>query len=200
LLASRFLAIAVLLAELIGLPQPATAKEPMIGNDLTVSQMVQQLKPNGEVKVRDGISVDDSRTVIPNKGPRPPEPPVAYKQPALAEPPSLNIQVNFEFNSAELKPESKELLDRVGQALQSNELTGYRFQIAGHTDAVGSSAYNKSLSQRRAAAVRDYLVKNFGVKDFRLESVGYGKERLLDPDHPTSPINRRVQLVNLGRT
>lgn len=74
-----------------------------------------------------------------------------------------------------------------------------RFRIAGHTDASGPAAYNRNLSRRRAQAVRDYLVGRHGIDPARLDPVGYGEERLKDPFAPKSPVNRRVEIIALGK-
>ena len=71
------------------------------------------------------------------------------------------------------------------------------FEIAGHTDASGSADYNKSLSQRRADSVLQFLIDH-GVERERLQSIGHGEERLLNTDDPGHPENRRVEITNLG--
>lgn len=106
-----------------------------------------------------------------------------------------DLSVPFEFNSAELTPEAMRTLDELGAALTSNELADFRFEIAGHTDSVGPDSYNMDLSRRRAQAVVDYLVGNFGVDPSRLEGIGYGEGQLLDPDDSASQVNRRVEVV-----
>jgi len=111
---------------------------------------------------------------------------------------SINLTVHFAFGSAELTPEARETLDHLGQALQSDELKPFAFRVAGHTDAVGTEEANRELSQQRADAVKDYLVKQFGIKPSHLEAVGFGKSQLIDPSNPASGRNRRVQVVNLG--
>ena len=115
----------------------------------------------------------------------------------LVEAPSINIKVYFEFDSAILKPEALGVLDNLGEALSSGELQGYRFELAGHTDAVGSDAYNLSLSEHRAKAVLDYLVTAFGIDVTRIDAVGYGESHLLDPADPEGDINRRVQVTRM---
>jgi outer membrane protein OmpA-like peptidoglycan-associated protein len=114
-----------------------------------------------------------------------------------APPPSVNIKVYFEFDSATLKPEAMEALNTLGEALTYGELNNYRFQIAGHTDAVGLDDYNLKLSSQRAHAVSDYLVTTFAIDPTRLEAVGFGESQLLDPGHPDGEVNRRVQVTRL---
>ena len=114
--------------------------------------------------------------------------------------PSVNLTVQFANGSAELTPAAIKTLDELGRALSSPALSGYRFRIEGHTDTVGSPAYNMSLSQQRAASVASYLEQKFGVGAARLEAVGRGQEGLLvpTPDQTPEPRNRRVQVINLG--
>jgi len=116
----------------------------------------------------------------------------------LVEAPSINLKVYFEFDSAILKPEAMDVLDTLGEALTSGELSGQRFELAGHTDAVGTDAYNLDLSQRRAKAVLDYVVTAFGIDATRIDAVGYGESQLLDPSNPEGDVNRRVQVTRLG--
>jgi outer membrane protein OmpA-like peptidoglycan-associated protein len=89
-------------------------------------------------------------------------------------------------------------LKRLGAALKDTRLSGYRFRIAGHTDARGSQEYNQKLSERRAGAVRNYIVFQYDLEPDRIETVGFGKSQLLDSSKPEDGINRRVQVINLG--
>ena len=65
--------------------------------------------------------------------------------------------LKFEFNKAELQPPDKELLSRIAGILLTSH--DYTISVNGHTDDVGSDAYNQQLSERRAQAVRDYLAQ-----------------------------------------
>jgi OmpA-OmpF porin, OOP family len=114
--------------------------------------------------------------------------------------PAISINVQFETGSAELTPEATRALDNLGKALSDQSLVAYRFRIEGHTDTVGSRAYNKDLSDRRAAAVVEYLTSNFHVERRRVEAIGMGEDGLLvsTPDETPEPRNRRVQVVNVG--
>lgn len=101
--------------------------------------------------------------------------------------------VNFEFDSAKLTPESMAILDQAAAAL--NKTPGKKVQVAGHTDSVGSNAYNQKLSQARAKTVRDYLVAQ-GVEAARMSSAGFGEEKPV-ADNSTDEgrsKNRRVEL------
>jgi outer membrane protein OmpA-like peptidoglycan-associated protein len=104
----------------------------------------------------------------------------------------VSMMINFEFDSTRILPQSLPLLDSVGQMLELPEVRGESLVVEGHTDASGAEAYNQNLSERRATAIRDYLVASFGVKAERLIIVGYGKTRPYDGSDPTNPLNRRA--------
>jgi outer membrane protein OmpA-like peptidoglycan-associated protein len=91
------------------------------------------------------------------------------------EKPSIDLYIGFEFDSAKLDTDGLLMLKRLATALRDPKLDGFRFEIAGHTDAVGSDEYNQKLSERRAAAVRDQLAFYYDIDAKRLTAVGYGK-------------------------
>jgi outer membrane protein OmpA-like peptidoglycan-associated protein len=113
--------------------------------------------------------------------------------------PNIDLAVNFEFNSAQLTPDGELILDNLGRALKDPQLGASRFAIAGHTDAVGSANYNKTLSEQRAEAVRRYLIEHYGVAADHLTAKGFGLTQLLDPGNPKSAVNRRVEITNIGK-
>jgi len=122
----------------------------------------------------------------------------ATEAPVTADkPPAVNLNVAFEYNSSNLKPQASAQLKLLAKALTSDALAMDRFLIAGHTDAKGSAAYNQHLSLRRADAVKRFLVAS-GMEAGRLDTVGYGSEHLLLPDQPSDPSNRRVEIRDLG--
>ncbi len=110
--------------------------------------------------------------------------------------PSLSLLIQFDFNSARVRAESRQSLSNLAQALQSAELLNSKFAVEGHTDAKGSAAYNLKLSQQRAQAVADFL-KSKGVDEFRLLAAGKGSGELANTEQPFSAENRRVRIVNL---
>jgi outer membrane protein OmpA-like peptidoglycan-associated protein len=109
------------------------------------------------------------------------------------------VEVDFDFNSAVIRPSSYRTIGAIADALHNPILLGYGFLVIGHTDSVGGRQYNVGLSQRRAEAIREALIDPFNVNPGALEAVGMGEEQLRDPAHPTSGVNRRVQLVNVGK-
>jgi outer membrane protein OmpA-like peptidoglycan-associated protein len=110
---------------------------------------------------------------------------------------SVNLNIPFEHNSSALRPQASAQLKQLEAALNSTLLRQDRFVVAGHTDAKGSPQYNKQLSLRRAEAVKHYLVTK-GIDTNRLDTVGFGSEKLLAPDRPDDPSNRRVEIRDLG--
>lgn len=113
-------------------------------------------------------------------------------------PASIDLTINFEFNSAALTGDGAVLVGNLSRALKDGRLAGKRFRIEGHTDAVGGDAFNQRLSEQRAETVRRRLVERHAIDAARIEAVGYGETRLLDPAQPESGVNRRVRVVNLG--
>ena len=116
--------------------------------------------------------------------------------PASTVRPSLSLLIQFDFNSARVRPESQQSLANLAKALLSDELKDARFAVEGHTDAQGRVDYNQKLSQQRALAVRDVL-KIQGVAETRLSASGKGASELANPADPLAAENRRVRIVNL---
>ena len=110
---------------------------------------------------------------------------------------AVELAVEFEFGSARLTGPARRLLDRLGTALRDERLRASRFEIVGHTDAVGDRAANQTLSERRARAVLAYLAESHGIDRSRLVATGKGEDALKDPLDPMSGVNRRVEIVNL---
>jgi outer membrane protein OmpA-like peptidoglycan-associated protein len=111
--------------------------------------------------------------------------------------PKIDLEINFDYNSANISAKSLPSVQALGRALSNQSLKGSTFVIAGHTDGVGTDAYNQDLSERRADAIKRHLVDKFGIAGTDLVTVGYGKSKLKDPANPTAAANRRVQVVNM---
>jgi OOP family OmpA-OmpF porin len=118
-------------------------------------------------------------------------------QPQAAAAPTVNLTVTFAFDSAELTPEGAAALAALGSALKDPALADARFLIGGHTDAAGSAAHNRVLSERRAETARRFLIERAGVDAGRLVAAGFGPTRLYDTADPLSAANRRVQVSRL---
>ncbi len=103
------------------------------------------------------------------------------------------------FEESELTPEAREILDRVARALLEREWSNVRFEVAGHTSSIGTTEYHLALSQRRAEAVRAYLVSR-GVPDRRTTSWGYGETQPIFSHDSEGRAwqNRRVELRRIN--
>jgi outer membrane protein OmpA-like peptidoglycan-associated protein len=111
--------------------------------------------------------------------------------------PKIDLDIQFDYNSADISASSLPAVQSLGQALSNANLKGSTFIVAGHTDAIGGEAFNQGLSERRADSIKKYLVDKFGIAGSDLVTVGYGKDKPKDPNAPMDPINRRVQVVNM---
>jgi outer membrane protein OmpA-like peptidoglycan-associated protein len=110
----------------------------------------------------------------------------------IAEPGALSLPVQFAFDSADLLPTARPQLDSLAEGIKmlpANQVV----TIEGHTDATGADTYNDKLSQRRALAVKKYLVGKHGIDGARLKTVGMGEYVPLNLQDPYAPENRRVQ-------
>lgn len=111
--------------------------------------------------------------------------------------PSIDLEIYFDYNSAAISPRAVASLTTLGRALTDPQLRGSVFLVGGHTDARGGEEYNLGLSERRAQAVKDYLVQKFRITDDTLVVAGFGEEQLKNKAVPYAAQNRRVQISNL---
>jgi outer membrane protein OmpA-like peptidoglycan-associated protein len=111
--------------------------------------------------------------------------------------PNIDLEITFDYNSANISAKSMPSVQALGRALASPDLKGSTFVVAGHTDAAGGEGYNQDLSERRADAIKRYLVDKYSISAADLVTVGYGKSKLKDPSQPMAEVNRRVQVVNM---
>ncbi len=113
--------------------------------------------------------------------------------------PNIDLEIYFDYNSAEITAKALPVLTSLGKALSSPELQGATFLVGGHTDGKGTASYNQSLSERRAEAVKQYLIREFKIGNDRLLAMGFGFERLKNAANILADENRRVQVVNFGK-
>jgi outer membrane protein OmpA-like peptidoglycan-associated protein len=116
---------------------------------------------------------------------------------AAKDKPNIDLEITFDYNSANISAKSLPSVQALGRALTSPDLKGSTFVVAGHTDAAGGESYNQDLSERRADSIKRYLVEKYGIAAADLVTVGYGKSKLKDPSQPMAEVNRRVQVVNM---
>ena len=103
----------------------------------------------------------------------------------------------FDVNSDKIKPESSGALKDIANVLKEN--AGVKVKIVGHTDSDGDDKANMTLSEKRAAAVKNYLVKEYGIDETSLTTEGKGESELADknPTPEGKANNRRVEFVKL---
>jgi len=223
---ARPIALAAGLALMLGagaVPAPAAAQ-----SDPAAEALIERLRPGGQTRgIRlPGAQAPEQPTApaatAPTLTPATPTTPMVGTQAPAAQPvapppiarpappprettapadvPAVSLTVTFATGSARLTPQAEQTLDTLGRALASPALAPFRFRIEGHTDTVGSRAMNQALSEQRAAAVRDYLIRRHGISPERLVAIGHGEDQLLvpTPDETPEARNRRVQVVNIG--
>jgi outer membrane protein OmpA-like peptidoglycan-associated protein len=106
--------------------------------------------------------------------------------------------IYFDFDKATFETESYVELNKLEAMMRTN--SNMTIELAGHTDAIGTKAYNMYLSQKRAEAVKDYLTKK-GIDTRRIKAVGYGKSKPLasnDDESEGRELNRRVEFKVLS--
>ena len=173
-------------SQVIAEPGPTPAAEPMPSTPPVAVVVITPAVSAAPAAQPVAVAVPSAVTVADN--------PAELAQPAVR--PSLSLLIQFDFNSARVRPESQQALANLSVALQSPELRNSTFALEGHTDAKGSADYNVRLSALRAQAVRDYLMGR-GVEQGRLQASGKGASELANVEQPFAPENRRVRIVNL---
>ena len=104
----------------------------------------------------------------------------------------FGMMINFHYDSTKIVPQSLPLLDSVGEMLLAGSADGKVLVVEGHADASGPARYNQDLSERRADAIKRYLVGTFAIPETRLVTVGAGETEPHDVTDPYADVNRRV--------
>ncbi len=104
------------------------------------------------------------------------------------------LEVRFDFDKAVIKPEYRDLIEKLANAAQNNR--NIKVSVVGHTDTMGSRSYNYALGGRRAEAVQKMLIQ-YGVPASQIVAVSAGEEDLAvqTPDNTPNAANRRVRVV-----
>jgi OOP family OmpA-OmpF porin len=122
----------------------------------------------------------------------PPPPPPAPK-PVIIEKGRQTLDVKFDFDKSTIKGAYNDDINNLSKVMK--DYPDLKIVIEGHTDSVGTNAYNKKLSQRRADAVKNYMVQKNGIDSSHISTVGYGEEKPI-ADNATAEgraQNRRVE-------
>jgi outer membrane protein OmpA-like peptidoglycan-associated protein len=109
--------------------------------------------------------------------------------------PSIDLEILFDYDSAELRPDQVAPLVALAQDLRGIDFSKAQLVLMGHTDGVGSATYNRALSYRRAASVADFISQAANIPLYRIRSSGMGFDYLRFPQDPAHPANRRVQIL-----
>ena len=106
----------------------------------------------------------------------------------------IALYINFDLNKADIKPESKPIIDEIAVLLKGNP--GLKVSIEGHTDSTGDAQKNKVLSEQRAQSVKNALV-TLGIDAARMKAVGWGQEKPVADNRSEEgrAKNRRVEIV-----
>ena len=112
--------------------------------------------------------------------------------------PSIDLEINFEYDSARIGPAAEKTVNELGKALTDSSLKGNTFILGGYADGRGRAAYNQELSERRADAVKRYLIEKFDIPAKDLVTAGYGSTHFKNPDDPFAAENRRVAVTNMA--
>jgi OOP family OmpA-OmpF porin len=127
---------------------------------------------------------------------------IALKRPPVAAQllklPRLALEIQFDQDTAIIRPESYRTIGRIADTLLKPALLTYKFLIIGHSVSTGRRDINLALSQRRADSVRDVLINTFKIPAIRVQAIGLGEEQLLDSARPTAPVNQQVEVATLG--
>jgi outer membrane protein OmpA-like peptidoglycan-associated protein len=115
---------------------------------------------------------------------------------------TLPADVLFDFDEASIRPDARDALEEISASI-AKRFPDRPLEIRGHTDAKGSDAYNKDLSERRAASVKTWLAANGGINKARMATFGFGETKPVapnaNPDGSDNPAgrqrNRRVEVL-----
>jgi outer membrane protein OmpA-like peptidoglycan-associated protein len=192
----------------IGAALSMTAGVAFAGDAVSTSAIINGLKPAENVMTTRGLSIDpvklekkNRETIFVNSVRNRPTRSLSSDereqlQSLTVDKPTINLEINFDYNSASISDGSLSAVQHLGEALSDPQLRGSTFTVSGFTDAKGSEAYNQGLSERRADTIKRVLIEKYHVPAGDLITAGYGKTHLKDEANPESPANRRVQVLN----
>lgn len=163
--------------------------EPKIVEKIVETVKVVEVEKDSGLKDSDGDGIVDDRDNCPNT-------PAGVRVDGEGCPLGGVVSldgVTFEFNGDRLRPDAATILDAAADVL--NRYPEMLVEVAGHTDSIGGDAFNQQLSQRRAEAVRQYLIGK-GISAERLTAVGYGESepKATNDNEEGRELNRRVEL------
>ena len=162
----------------------------------SIDQGVGSVSPSGSKQVCPGSTTQYTIAAVGEGGSRSASTTVSVTAPKVID--RLTLHVNFDFDKATIRSaDTAELQKAIGFVKKYH---GYKVSIEGHTDNIGSEQYNQRLSERRAAAVKEHLLKHGAADGARLKTKGYGKSKPI-ADNSTEKgrfENRRVEILILS--
>ena len=173
---------------------PVRAQAPVTADDMTNRLVGLEIAPDLDVAAIRQHALDRVKSKAE---------PVALKRPRVAPEllklPQLLVEVQFDPDSAIVRPQSYQTLGLIADALVRAAMLPYGFLIVGRTESAGRREFNLTLSQRRADSIRDVLVTTFKISSKRLQALGLGEEQLQDANQPASLVNRQIQIVTVAK-
>jgi outer membrane protein OmpA-like peptidoglycan-associated protein/uncharacterized protein YoxC len=163
----------------------------------SVEEMVARLRDRADVASRRDELLDELRRNLESGDPNLT---IEQRRRALERiklQPMIDLEIPFDYNKAELSTPAFPVLQKLVVALPKASPRS-EFLIIGHTDNVGTDAYNQQLSVERANKIRDFIIKNADIRPNRLLALGVGSLVPLYPNTPSAPANRRVHIINIG--
>lgn len=183
----------LLLVTIMCWPVPSFAQAKLTTDDFVDALRVAATPVDIDVKEIHELALER----IKKPGPKPQDRPALVEE--LNKQPQLTLDIQFNSDSAIVRPESYQTLGRLADALYHPYLLDRKILVVAHIEAIGKRQNNLELSQKRANAIREALVTTFRISPQRVLALGLGEEQLQDRAKPTAPANRRVQLIVIGK-
>ena len=173
---------------LLAMPVPAPSKTTVsVPDSPAISAGPQSPAPVAQTKNGEGESNSVSIVLKPD---------AQSERPVAEEPPSIELDIQFDLNSASIRAESREVLSNLSKAMKSKLLLSRGFAIEGHSDSSGRADLNLRLSLARAESVKFSLLSQ-GIQSQSLRAIGLGSTKPLAVNNPQAAENRRVRIVTL---
>ena len=185
-------------------PAPASAPPPSTAPPVTAAPAPELPKPpapTASPAAPPAPAPPDKKTAAPATI----TPQAAVQSAERKELPSVDLEVFFDYKAAQITPQAAGVLTTLGRALVDARLAGNAFLIAGHTDAKGSDDYNLALSEQRAEAVRQFLIRQFQDRPRQARGQGLRSpapekpEAAPRPREPPRPNRQPIQVTSRRR-
>jgi OOP family OmpA-OmpF porin len=107
----------------------------------------------------------------------------------------MNLELNFDFDKSSIRPDDEAKLQQAVDFVK--KYPGSKVRIEGHADSIGTEEYNQAISERRAEAVKSYLLKEGACEQANVSAVGYGETKPIESNKTKEgrAKNRRVEVL-----